>query len=145
MNTRSKILTGISALVVAFSYVGNVQADDTDGSGMLHYDNRAFVHAIHSAPNPAKDTKIEFAKIAYADKAYGQAIYSYPSNVAFQETAFNVEYIDTAHGQAIYGYPNNNPVQHHLELSADTQSQENGFIVPVVLKGSDIPKKIANP
>lgn len=133
MNTRAKKLAVIPAFLVGFIFTGNVRADDTADANTLHYDNRAYVHAIHNAPNPVVDVIVGSAKIAYADKAYGQAIYSYPANVAFQETDFNVEYVDTANGQAIYSYPNNNPVRHLLELSADTQQPSDSLIVPVVL------------
>jgi hypothetical protein len=135
----------MSVLTAGLLNLGNVQADVTDDAGTLNYDNRAYVHAIHNAPNPAKGTKVEFAKIAYADKAYGQAIFSYPSNISIQETDFNVTYVDTAYGQAIYSYPNNNPVKPHLELSADTQSPLVNYIVPAALKGSDISNTIVNP
>lgn len=145
MNTQSKKLRVLSALVVGIINVGSVRADITDATGKLYYNNRAYVHAIHNAPNPVTDTKVGFAKIAYADKAYGQAIYSYPSNVAFQETDFNVEYVDTANGQAIYSYPNNNLVRPHLELSAETLSPVDKFIVPVALKSSEIAYTGANP
>lgn len=123
----------MSAFIAGFININNVQADDAYQASSLYYDNSAYVHAIHNAPNPVKDTKVEFAKIAYADKAYGQAIYSYPSNISFQEIDFNMEYVDTAYGQAIYSYPNNNPVRHHLELSAETHSPVEKFIVPAVL------------
>jgi hypothetical protein len=135
----------MSAFVAGFFNMGNIQADVIDGAGTLNFDNRAYVHAIHNAPNPAESRKVEFAKIAYADKAYGQAIFSYPSNVAFQETAFNVEYVDTAYGQAIYNYPNNNTVKPHLELSAETQSPADKFIVPAAFKGIDKTNTTANP
>ena len=120
------------------------QAEFIDEASTLHYDNRAYAHAIHNAPNPISDREIEFAKIAYANKAYGQAIYSYPSNSAFQETAFNVEYVDTAYGQAIYSYPNNN-FKPKLELSAETQSQADKLIVPVVLAKRSVSATTANP
>lgn len=125
--------------------IGYLKADVTLNEGSLNYDNRAYVQAIHSAPNPAKDTKVEFAKIAYADKAYGQAIYSYPSNAAVLETDFNVEYVDTAYGQAIYNYPNNNPPKPHLDLSEGTQNPEAQMIVPAVFRGGGIPKISVNP
>ncbi len=134
MKKQNKKLIVISALVSGFINMSYVQAGLMDERGTLNYDNRAYVHAIHNAPNPVSGKGVEFAKIVYADKAYGQAIYSYPSNVAFQEIDFNVEYVDTAFGQAIYSYPNNNPVKPHLELSAATQNPEDNLIVPVTLK-----------
>ncbi len=145
MKTQSKKLMVMSVIIAGFINTSYVQANDLDESGTLNYDNRAYVHAIHNAPNPVNDKKVEFAKIAYADKAYGQAIYSYPSNIAIHETDFNIEYVDTAYGQAIYSYPNNNPVQHHLELSAETQSPTDKLIVPVVLTNSYTPSATVNP
>lgn len=138
MKTQNKKIIAISALISGFINMSYVQADVMNEAGTLSYDNRAYVHAIHNAPNPVSDKKVEFAKIVYADKAYGQATYSYPSNIAFQETDFNVEYVDTAFGQAIYSYPNNNPVKPHLDLSAETQSPADNLIVPVVLKKSTV-------
>jgi hypothetical protein len=135
----------MTAWLVGSFNVGYLQAEVTRDGGSLNYDNRAYVHAIHNAPNPVKDTKVEFAKIAYADKAYGQAIYSYTSNVAVRETDFNVEYVDTAYGQAIYSYPNNNPLKPHLELSAETQNSADQLIVPVVFRRGDISNTTVNP
>jgi hypothetical protein len=138
MKTQNKKLIVISALISGFINMNYVQADVEGEAGTLSYDNRAYVHAIPNAPNPVSAKKIEFAKIVHADKAYGPAIYSYPSAVAFQETDFNVEYVDTAFGQAIYSYPNNNPVKPRLELSAETQNPADNLIVPVVLNKSTV-------
>ncbi|MBK8814060.1 MAG: hypothetical protein IPN42_00380 [Methylococcaceae bacterium] len=145
MNTRAKKLIIMTVWLVGSFNIGYLQAEVTQDGGTLNYDNRAYVHAIHNAPNPAKDTIVEFAKIAYADKAFGQAIYSYPSNVVVQETDFNVEYVDTAYGQAIYSYPNNNPLKHHLELSAGTQNSADQMIVPVVFRSGNISNTTVNP
>ena len=134
----------MSVILAGFINASYVQANDLDALGTLNYDNRAYVHAIHDAPNPINDKKVEFAKITYADKAYGQAIYSYPSNIAFHEVDFNVEYVDTAYGQAIYSYPNNNSVQHHLEISDETQSPTDKSIVPVALTNRYVPSTTAN-
>lgn len=135
----------MSALVAGFINMGNVQAADTDEVGTLHYDNRGYIQAIFGMPNPVGDTKSVFAKIAYADKAKGPAIYSYPSAVAFQETDFNVEYVDMAHGPAIYSYPSNNLVKPHLELSEATQQPKDQEIVPVALTKSIAPATTVSP
>lgn len=144
MKTQFKKLRLMSVIIAGFINANYVQANDLDKLGTLNYDNCAYVHAIHDAPNPVNDKKVEFAKITYVDKAYGQAIYSYPSNIAFHEVDFNIGYVDTAYGQAIYSYPNNNSVQHHLELSAETQSLTENLIVPVALTTSYIPSTTVN-
>lgn len=145
MNTRLNKLIIIPALMAGFLNAVNVRADMAIDKGTLNYENRAYVHAIHNAPNPVTDKTVASAKIVYADKAYGQAIYSYPSNVAFQETDFNVEYVDTANGQAIYSYPSNNLIKPRLELSAKTQHLSNKFIVPVVTNKTDATSVTAMP
>lgn len=145
MNTRAKKIILITAWLFSSFNVGYLQAEATQDGGTLNYDNRAYVHAIHNAPNPAKDVKVDFAKIAYADKAFGQAIYSYPSIVAVRDTDFNVEYVDTAYGQAIYSYPNNNPLKHHLELSAEMHNSADQLIVPVVFRSRDISNTTVSP
>lgn len=142
MQIQLKKLTLMSAFIAGSININDVQAREDIGS--LNYDNRAYVHAIHNAPNPVSDVKVQSAKIAYADKAYGQAIYSYPSTVVFQESEFNVEYVDTAYGQAIYSYPNNNLVTHHLELSSIKQSPADTSTVPVVFK-SKVSGSIVSP
>lgn len=144
MKTQTKKLIVMSALVAGFMNISNVQANADEGGG-LYYDNRGYIQAIFGMPNPASDTKAIFAKIAYADKAKGPAIYSYPSAVAFQETDFNVEYVDTAHGPAIYSYSNNNPVKPHLDLSAVTQQPKDQAIMPVALTKSNAPATTVSP
>lgn len=93
-----------------------VNAQTTEGTNALIYNNRAYVQSIGDSPNPVADRKVPNAKIIFVNTGYGPAIYSYPSNVAFQHTDFNVEYVDTAYGPAIYSYPYNNPNKHHLKL-----------------------------
>jgi hypothetical protein len=144
MNTRSTIhdIAAIVVLTLNTAYVATIQADTTENANGLYYTNRAYVHAIAEQPNPIADEKIQDAEIVYVDKAYGQAIYSYPSNVNNTVTAFNVEYIDTAFGQAIYSYPNNTS-KHHLDLVENAVNTESGDIVPVVLKLDNIPIRAA--
>jgi hypothetical protein len=135
MKTRATTYTIalISALSLgAFNTTGS-KAETTDGANALIYNNRAYVQDTAYAPNPAPAWKVQDAEIIYVDKAYGPAIYSYPSNVSNQHTAFNIEYIDTAYGPAIYSYPNNN-VKHHLELVNNAVKPDNGFIVPASWK-----------
>lgn len=134
MKTQSTkpIVTVIAALTIGASNVGVVKADSSVGVGSLIYDNSAYIYPIHGSPNPAADRKVQDAEIVYVNMAYGPAIYSYSSNVAFQSTDFNVHYIDTAHGPAIYSYPSNNPQpQHRLNLVSNVQSLDNRFVTPV--------------
>ena len=140
MNTRSTkhTITVISVLAIATLNIGNLKAETTGDTNGLFYNNRAYVHAIADAPNPVADRLIENAEIVYVDKAYGQAIYSYPSTVKNTVTAFNVEYVDTAYGQAIYSYPNNNP-KHHLDLADNASNPADRHIVPVALKLGNVP------
>jgi hypothetical protein len=145
MKNLIKKFSVLSATIAIAINSGSVLAGLADEDGSLHYDNRAYVHAIHGAPNPVSDRKIESAKIAYADKAYGQAIYSYPSTIAFTEVGFNVEYVDTAYGQAIYSYPNNNPVRPHLDLSANSFSNEDNEVVPVRFKSNGLTNTTLRP
>jgi hypothetical protein len=145
MKNLIKKFSVLSATIAIVINSGTVLADLTDEDRSLHYDNRSYVHAIHGAPNPVSDRKIESAKIAYADKAYGQAIYSYPSTIAFTEVEFNVEYVDTAYGQAIYSYPNNNTVRHHLDLSANSFSNDDKEVVPVSFKSNGLTNTTLRP
>ena len=144
MKTTYKKLAAVSILTTTLLAVIDVQAEIAGDAGSLSYTNRAYVNAIPGDPNPVADTTIEFAKIVYADRAFGQAIYSYPSNSAMQETDFNVEYVDTAHGQAIYSYPNNNPVKPRLTLTIEDK-QNGRTIVPVILRQSRTAEQLSNP
>jgi hypothetical protein len=133
--------TVISALAIATLGAANIKAETTGDTKGLFYSNRAYVHAIADAPNPVADRPIENAEIVYVDKAYGQAIYGYPSAAKNTVTAFNVEYVDRAYGQAIYSYPNNNP-RHRLDLVDNASNPAGSHIVQVVLKLGKVP---ANP
>lgn len=110
MKTQTTTYKVIPTILVAAGLLSAsfAKAETPDQTESLIYNNRAFVHAIQDSPNPVADSTALNAKIVYVNKGYGQAIYSYPSNVAYQQTDFNVEYTDTAHGQAIHSYPNTN-------------------------------------
>lgn len=133
MKTRATIPIIAVTMILSLGVFNNMKAETTGGSNTLVYNNRAYVHAIEGSPNPVVDWIVHNAEIIYVDKAYGQAIYSYPSNVSNQQTAFNMEYVDTAFGQAIYSYPNNH-VMNRLELTDNTMIPGNDFIVPATLK-----------
>lgn len=131
MKTKSTthIIAVISAITLSALNSAGIKAETSEGANTLIYNDRAYIHAIQDAPNPAVDRKAQNAEIVYVNRGYGPAIYSYPSNVAYQHTAFNVEYVDTAHGPAIYSYPNNN-IKNHLELVDNAVHLGNRFIVP---------------
>lgn len=132
--TSTRIITIVTALTVSILAVANAKTETDGGTDGLFYSNSAYTLAIPFAPKPVADVHLPDAKIVYVDVGHGQAIYSYPNNLAFQEVAFNVEYVDNAHGQAIYSYPNNN-TKHHLELADKTENLDNKNIVPVSYKG----------
>ena len=136
--TTTHTIAVIAALTVATLGTVPTKADSVDGTNALIYNNRAYVHAIQGSPNPVADSAVKGAEIVYVDKAYGQAIFSYPTNLAFQHTEFNVEYVDTAYGQAIYSYPNNN-VKHHLNLVGDSDVRDSGLIIPAAVNISETP------
>ncbi len=118
MKTQSitHIIAVITVLTIGVLNATGIKAETTDGGGALIYNNRAYAQDIGYAPNPAPATKVQNAEIIYVNTAYGPAIYSYPSNISFHHTAFNVEYVDTAYGPAIYSYPRN-IVKHSLKLA----------------------------
>lgn len=140
--TTAHIIAVISALTISVLSSVGLNAGTVENNNTLIYNNRAFVHAIQDAPNPAGDKTVQNAEIIYVDKAYGQAIYSYPSNIPLQHTAFNVEYVDTAYGQAIYSYPNNN-VKHRMKLVDNALNSESRFIVPVSSRAVNVPVSTA--
>jgi hypothetical protein len=114
----------------------------------LYYHNHAYIYAIPEAPNPVSDTESIDPKIIYVNTGYGQAIYSYPVNVALQQTEFNVEYVDTAYGHAIYSYPYNKSAsmhpKHHLNLSINANNQHDGYL-PVSLSNDKMRADIIRP
>jgi hypothetical protein len=126
MKTRSitHIIAVITALTMGVLNATGIKAETTDGAGVLIYNNRAYVQDIGYAPNPAPAKKVQDAEIIYVNTAYGPAIYSYPANISFHQTAFNVEYVDTAYGPAIYSYPRNN-MKHHLKLADYLMKHDN--------------------
>lgn len=132
----------IAVLVTSALNVAFVKADTTIKTGGLIYNNRGYVQAYQSYPNPIADYISQDAEIVYVSYAYGPATYSYPSNTAFQHTAFNVEYIDTAYSPAIYSYPNNS-VRHRLNLVARENMFDNKFITPASIRMSNYPVSIA--
>jgi hypothetical protein len=142
---KTKVTTHTIALISALtlSALGTVvvKAETSGATNTLIYNNRAYVHAIQSAPNPVADKTVQDAEIVYVDKANGQAIYGYPGNVAEQHTAFNVEYVDTAYGQATYSYPNNNP-KHFLDLVDNSETSDNNFFVAATLRKGVVPAKV---
>jgi hypothetical protein len=117
--TKKNIFAVASAITLAALVIGEAHADTTSGTGSLIYNSRAYAQVTGYGPNPMPAQKVENAQIIYVNNAYGPAIYSYPSPVSHQATAFNVEYVDSANGQAIYSYPNTNP-KHHLKLMAES-------------------------
>ena len=148
MKTRSTTpaIAAISALTLFALNIANSNADAMGDTSSLIYNSRAYVQDIGYGPNPVTAKRVESAEIVFVDTAYGQAIYSYPSNTNNQVTAFNVEYVDTAYGPAIYSYPNHNP-KHHLELANNTSNPPENFIVPVSLKVDSVstsPDEIAH-
>jgi hypothetical protein len=144
MNTRTTthIIAVASALTIGVLNTSNLKAETVDVTNALIYNNRAYVQDIGYAPNPVPARKVEDAEIIFVSTAYGPAIYSYPSSVSHQVTAFNVEYVDTAYGPAIYSYPNNNP-KHHLELVDNADQPSDSFIVPASLKMNGVVSSIA--
>ena len=133
MNTRTTthIIAVASALTIGALNTANLKAETADVTSALIYNNRAYVQDIGYGSNPVAARKVQDAEIIFVNTAYGPAIYSYPSNVRHQVTAFNVEYVDTAYGPAIYSYPNNNP-KHRLEL-VDKLEPTDQNVVPVTL------------
>lgn len=143
MKTRSttQIIAVASVLSLGALSTATIKAETTDGANALIYNNRAYIHAIQDYPNPVADSKVQKAEIVYVDTAYGPAIYSYPSSVSNQVTAFNVEYVDTAYGPAIYSYPNNN-VTHRLQLSDNQGDQGKQYIIPVSSRRDSVPGSV---
>ncbi|MDD5267864.1 MAG: hypothetical protein PHO08_12170 [Methylococcales bacterium] len=131
MKTRltTRIIAMISVLIMGVLNAAAVKAETTESNNALIYNNRAYVQDIGYAPNPVPAWKVQDAEIIYVNTAYGPATYSYPSNVSYQHTAFNVEYIDTAYGPAIYSYPRNN-MKHSLKLGYNTVYPDKSFIIP---------------
>jgi len=116
---KKNIIAVASAFTLTALVFSATNADAADSTGSLIYNSRAYAQVIGYGPNPIPPQKVENAQIIYVNNAYGPAIYSYPSKVNHQVTAFNVEYVDTANGPALYSYPNNKP-KHHLRLMADS-------------------------
>jgi len=143
MNTRSitHIIAVASALTIGALNTANLKAETADVTSALIYNNRAYVQDIGYGPNPVAPRKVQDAELIFVNTAYGPAIYSYPSNVRHQVTAFNVEYVDTANGPAIYSYPSNNP-KHHLELADNAAKPCDRFIVPASLERISVPVSI---
>ncbi|MGZ8184280.1 MAG: hypothetical protein ACXWT1_20235 [Methylobacter sp.] len=145
MKRRStkNIIAVVSVLTLGALNAAAIKAETTEGANALMYNNSAYIHAIQDSPNPVADRKVENAEIVYVSKGSGPAIYSYPTNVSHQVTAFNVEYVETAYGPAIYSYPNNN-VTHRLELSDNQRSQDKHYIAPVSLSRGYVPDKVTD-
>jgi hypothetical protein len=121
MKTQYKkyIIAAIAVLTIRALNFAAVKADTRTGE--LIYNNHAYIYAIPGAPNPAADRTVQDAEIMYADKAYGPAIYSYPTNAAYQQIAFNIEYVNLAYGPAIYSYPYNNNQRYRLNLATNLE------------------------
>lgn len=130
-HATTHVITVVSVLALSALCINGVKADSTEVNNTLIYNNRAYAQDIGYGANPAPARKVENAEIIYVNNAYGPTIYSYPSSINHQVTAFNVEYIDTAYGPAIYSYPNNNP-KHHLDL-VDNAPVTDRNVVPAAL------------
>lgn len=137
------IVAVIAVLTISALNVTLVKADTIPENGSLIYNNRGYVQAFQSYSNPIADYKVQGAEIIYVSYAYGPAIYSYPSSVAFQHTDFNVEYVDTAYGPAIYSYPSNRKAKHRLNLVANEKMFDDKFITPTSLRLSNYPVSAA--
>lgn len=88
MNTISTIK--IAAVIATVLMAANVHAhgDRIEAHGgeaatrivEVVYDNPAYNRGIHGYANPVAAQTIGKVRAIYVDKAYGQAIYSYPGN-----------------------------------------------------------------
>lgn len=104
---------------------GRVSAEfdrDRSGSGQelgfgINYLDKAFNNAIYSYPT-LDGTVVEVKKpeIIYVSKAYGPSIYSYPGTGPRTVTAFNLLYVNPAYGQAIYSYQGNYQIPGRFSL-----------------------------
>ena len=104
INTSKIVITAVLATGLS-ALIGSGAHAEAETHGALIYSDRAYVHAIHGAPNPAAERASVFPSIVYVNPGYGQAIYSYASTVVDQPVRFDVTYTDTAHGPAIHSYP----------------------------------------
>ena len=125
------VIAVVSALTLSALGIPGAKAETADVTNALIYNNRAYAQDIGYGDNTAPARKVENAEIIYVNNAYGPAIYSYPSSLSHQITAYNVEYIDMAYGSAIYSYSSNNP-KHHLELVDKSEGTDRN-VVPAEL------------
>lgn len=135
MKTQSikPVAAAIAALTIGALNVNAAKAEVIGEFGDLIYNNSGFIYSIPTAPNPVPDVKVQNAEIVFVSMASGPAIYSYPSNVEFQSTGFNVHYTDTAYGPAIHSYPSN-IAKFQLNLTRNDKASDNElnrFITPV--------------
>jgi len=140
MKTQSikPVAAVIAAITIGALNVNAANAEATGAFGDLIYNNNGYIYSIPTAPNPVPDVKVQNAEIVFVSLASGPAIYSYPSNVEFQSTAFNVQYTDTAYGPAIHSYPSNTAkaAKFQLNLTSNDKAAENElnrFITPASL------------
>ncbi|MDT4290132.1 hypothetical protein RO575_11235 [Methylomonas sp. MO1] len=87
MKTLNTIQVAIVLTAALVSTSVQAQGDRIASGGFLNswvaevvYDNPAHNRGIHSYPNPLAPVVVAEKDMIYVDKAYGQAIYSYPRN-----------------------------------------------------------------
>lgn len=95
---------------------------DNSGSGQefrfgINYLDKAFNNAIYSYPTlDGSVFEVKKPEIIYVSNAYGPSIYSYPGTGPRTVTAFNLLYVNPAYGQAIYSYQGNYQLPRRFSL-----------------------------